>query len=141
PLSIRNDDDDHPTGSNVVILENGKALGPPHSLHSAIKEQGGGRYSHWGKSNESLVVFSTSDNSDPRTNGRKYEIVATPVLPTPLAVASAILFAAVPATIQTIDPVAIEAKGGNSFYAALTVAPEWPLLFSIRSDDNNHAAA
>lgn len=56
--------------SKLVLYEDGKALGPAHSIHDEIRQKGQGRFSHWGKS----VYFSTSDNSDPSTNGRKYFI-------------------------------------------------------------------
>jgi hypothetical protein len=55
-----------PRSSKLVLFESGRALGPPHSLHAEIRERGGGRYSHWGNS----IIFSTSDGSDPWSNGR-----------------------------------------------------------------------
>jgi len=58
--------------SDLVLLENGTPLGPAHSAHAEIRTQGGGRYSHWGAR---TIYFSTSDNSDPRTNGREYNAV------------------------------------------------------------------
>src|SRR6185295_15033350 len=33
-------------------------------------QQGGGRYSHWGN----VVLFSTADGSDPRTDAHKYSV-------------------------------------------------------------------
>lgn len=78
-FEIRSDQNDYPRQSNLVVLEDGKPLGPPHSVHVEIKEKGGGRYSHWVTPTGSMVIFSTSDNSDPRTNGRSYEIAARPV--------------------------------------------------------------
>jgi hypothetical protein len=54
--------------SNLKLLENENPLGPAHSLHDHIRSLGMGRYSHWG----GYIYFSTSDNSDPRTNGRTY---------------------------------------------------------------------
>ena len=36
------------------------------------RKDGKGRYSHWGARS---LWFSTSDNSDPRTNGREYKVV------------------------------------------------------------------
>jgi hypothetical protein len=54
--------------SPVLLYENDRLLGPAHSIHKDIAQIGLGRYSHWGKG----MVFSTSDNSDPNTNGRKY---------------------------------------------------------------------
>lgn len=58
--------------SDLVLLEDGKPLGPAHSAHADIRKQGKGRYSHWGARS---LWFSTSDNSDPRTNGREYKVV------------------------------------------------------------------
>ncbi|CAA7619659.1 hypothetical protein [Magnetospirillum sp. SS-4] len=54
--------------SRLVLLEDGQPVGSPHALHAQIRMQGGGLYSHWLDS----VWFSTSDNSDPNTNGRTY---------------------------------------------------------------------
>jgi hypothetical protein len=65
--------------SNAVITEDGKPLAAPHAIHKDILEQGNGRYSHWGTPRRGHFYFSTSDNSDPRTNGRIYRIVARPV--------------------------------------------------------------
>jgi len=55
--------------SPVIVYEDEQPLGPPHSLHREIAEIGKGRYSHWKTQG---IVFSTSDNSDPNTNGRRY---------------------------------------------------------------------
>src|SRR5690606_18220931 len=54
--------------SRAVLLEDGRVLGPAHTSHNEIRQQGNGRYSHWGEG----VYLSSSDNSDPRTNGREY---------------------------------------------------------------------
>ncbi|MGY2989950.1 MULTISPECIES: radical SAM protein [Bradyrhizobium] len=54
----------------LVLLEDGRALDGPHSLHDDIRTGGRGRYSVWDKS----LYFSTSDNSDPRSNGRHYRL-------------------------------------------------------------------
>ncbi len=54
--------------STLILFENGKPLGPAHTLHRDIRSRGKGRYSHW----KTQIYFSTSDNSDPRTNGRVY---------------------------------------------------------------------
>ncbi len=59
--------------SRVLLLEDGRALGPAHSLHAAIRAIGCGCYSHWG--DEPALHFSTSDNSDPNQNGRRYSII------------------------------------------------------------------
>ncbi|MGE0470217.1 MAG: hypothetical protein AB7L09_06965 [Nitrospira sp.] len=57
--------------STLILHENGKAIGRAHALHDTIRVNGLGDYSHWGK----LILFSASDCSDPRTNGRSYEVV------------------------------------------------------------------
>ena len=55
--------------SRLLLLEDRAALGPAHSQHADIRARGGGAYSHWGRS----IYFSASDNSDPRSNGRRYQ--------------------------------------------------------------------
>jgi hypothetical protein len=62
------DASDAPDKSPVIIYEDSTPLGPAHSVHDDISKHGHGRFSHWGK----IVIFSTSDNSDPNTNGREY---------------------------------------------------------------------
>jgi hypothetical protein len=54
--------------SRLILFEDGRPLGPPHQLHVEIRGLGNGRYSHW----NGVILFSASDNSDPRTNGRHY---------------------------------------------------------------------
>lgn len=56
--------------SRLVVLEDGTALPVGHAPHEDIRREGGGRYSHWG----AQVYFSTSDRSDPLTNGRRYAV-------------------------------------------------------------------
>lgn len=56
--------------SNLVLLEDGKPLGPAHCLHRDIRELGKGRFSHWTRQS---LYFSTRDNTSPLTNGRRYE--------------------------------------------------------------------
>lgn len=58
--------------STLELFENGAALGPAHASHQEIRERGGGRFSFWGADRPELY-FSTSDGSDPRSNGRSYE--------------------------------------------------------------------
>ena len=59
--------------SQLLLFEDGKLMGPPRSVHARIREEGGGRYSHWTRA---TLYFSTSDNTDPRTNGRTYEVAS-----------------------------------------------------------------
>ena len=54
--------------SRVRIYEDDKPLPMAHVAHLTIAELGLGRFSHW----DSHLYFSSSDNTDPRTNGRKY---------------------------------------------------------------------
>jgi hypothetical protein len=56
--------------SPIRVYEGDKPLGPPvHGDLTSIASNGTGRYSHW---NGEGLIFSTSDNSDPRKNGRTY---------------------------------------------------------------------
>lgn len=59
------------SGSNLLLLEDGKALSDVQATDNAVMELGRGRYVVWRRN---TLIFSTSDNSDPRFNGRVYEI-------------------------------------------------------------------
>lgn len=65
---IPGDSESSPTSSTLKLYENGKELGPAHTSHKDIRLYGKGRFSHWGNS----LYFSSSDNTDPRKNGRRY---------------------------------------------------------------------
>ncbi|HVY88307.1 MAG TPA: hypothetical protein VG942_05525 [Hyphomonadaceae bacterium] len=67
--------DQPPTVRKYHVFEDGRELGPADSLHDDIRKIGMGRYSDWtdGKSG-ATIYFSASDNSDPNTNGRSYEL-------------------------------------------------------------------
>jgi hypothetical protein len=54
--------------SRLVVYEDGVPLPKPHASHDEIRKRGEGAYSHW----KDEIYLSTSDNSDPRTNGRRY---------------------------------------------------------------------
>lgn len=56
------------TRSPTLLYEDGKQLGPAHSNFRDIRDLGAGRYSHLRRG----FMFSSSDNSDPATNGRSY---------------------------------------------------------------------
>jgi hypothetical protein len=58
--------------SRLRLFEDGVPLGPAHTLHATIAREGHGRYSHW----QGGLVLSSSDGSDPRSNGRRYEVEA-----------------------------------------------------------------
>ncbi len=77
-----------PYRSQTELFEDDKPLGPAHSPHEAIRKAGSGQFSHW----SSTLYFSTSDNSNPQSNGRHYKAVTTAILPIwVLAVAAACL--------------------------------------------------
>jgi hypothetical protein len=58
----------------LVVYEDGKPLPGSHSSHDRIRTEGRGAYSHW----DGRVYFSTTDNSDPRGNGRTYTFREVP---------------------------------------------------------------
>jgi hypothetical protein len=60
---------DNPIRSPLVLFEDGVRLGPPHASHDSIRSEGRGSYSHWGGG----LWISTSDETDPNANGRRYE--------------------------------------------------------------------
>jgi hypothetical protein len=72
-LSISDPGDDGGPRSPLFVFEEGVQLPQPHSLHDDIRSNGRGRFSHWRGS----IVLSASDNSDPNTNGRRYELLIT----------------------------------------------------------------
>lgn len=57
-------------GLTTCLYEDGVRLLHAHAPHDAIRMSGGGLYSHFGR----WIWFSTQDNSDPNTNGRRYEV-------------------------------------------------------------------
>ncbi|ETZ21724.1 hypothetical protein N824_26170 [Pedobacter sp. V48] len=67
-LPVSGDSQSQPKLSTMRVFEDGKELGPAHSSAADIRNIGKGRFCHWLTS----VYISASDNSDPRTNGRKY---------------------------------------------------------------------
>jgi hypothetical protein len=68
------DNTNFPSVSKLQLYEDGRPLGPGHSIHQDIQMLGLGRFSHWANVDGSFesVRFSTSDNSDPRANSRTY---------------------------------------------------------------------
>lgn len=65
------DTQDYPCRSLLHLLEDDRPLPFAHALHDDVRAVGGGRFSHW----ERDILFSTTDNSDPNTNGRRYSAV------------------------------------------------------------------
>ena len=62
------DSDAAPRRSPLFLQEDARRLQIPHGAHWLIADKGLGRYSH----REEGVLFASSDNSDPNTNGRTY---------------------------------------------------------------------
>jgi len=78
-----------PYVSGLDLLEDGRGLGPPHAVHDRIIHEGRGLFSHW----HDTLYFSTSDNSDPRANGRAYAAYIPDVVPSLRDRAAALLSA------------------------------------------------
>ena len=68
---VEGDSPSFPGRSKLLLYEGDQLLGPAHAEHEDIRRKGGGKYSHW----ESNLYFSTSDGSDPNTNGRRYTVI------------------------------------------------------------------
>ena len=90
PYTVGPDSNADPGRSNLILYEDGHRLGPAHANHAAIAEKGRGAYSHWG----AWLRFSSSDNTDPRTNGRRYVAHVTAELRPTLIWAGAFLLLA-----------------------------------------------
>lgn len=66
------EDLDHARPSPLRLFEDTRELGPASALIDDIRGGGSGAFCHWGE----CLYFSASDNSDPNTNGRRYQVVA-----------------------------------------------------------------
>jgi SAM-dependent methyltransferase len=67
-----------PAGTAGVLYEDSKAL-EGEASHEEIRTRGRGRYSFW----HDHLYFSSSDNTDPRSNGRRYSFDPLASLPQP----------------------------------------------------------
>ena len=111
PLLGRGDSSSAPTVSTTVLREDANRLGPAHSPHQEIRDLGGGRFSHWGEG----LVFSTSDNSDPRGNNRKYVVEISLYLPFYYVLLAATFLSG--AVIANHREIALAARVGRSVVA------------------------
>src|SRR6185437_6658743 len=66
------DTDDNGHRASLRLYENGVRLGPANASASDIENKGQGRYRYVQANMGRILIFSTSDNSDPNTNGRTY---------------------------------------------------------------------
>lgn len=62
------DSEADPFASALCLYEDDRRLTAAHANEMAISIGGGGRYQHW----HSTLLFSTTDGSNPNTNGRRY---------------------------------------------------------------------
>jgi hypothetical protein len=83
----RGDTPADPYASPLALFEDSVGLGPPHALHDLIRQKGGGLFSHW----QDTLYLSSSDNTDPRANGRDYRAYAPAIRPGPVQRALATL--------------------------------------------------
>ncbi len=70
PWNVPNGDTVGSERSTLLLFEE-KTLLQGHQSHDLIKAKGQGRYSHW----ENQLIFSSTDNTDPNFNGRRYRYV------------------------------------------------------------------
>ena len=75
------------TASPLVMTENGARIGPAHTSATTIEQKGGGTFCHWA----TTLYFSASDNSEPNSNGRSYQLGYPVSLPVGMHVAAAVL--------------------------------------------------
>jgi len=68
----------NPEHWRVELFEDGRPIGPTCALHDEVRAVGMGAWSHWVLSGVPIVLFSTSDNSDPNENGRRYVLESYP---------------------------------------------------------------
>jgi len=67
-FDIYGDTPENLAGSRYILYEDNVELGPPHSTHNTVRNQGNGAYAH----KDGRLYFSTSDNTNPCRNGRTY---------------------------------------------------------------------
>jgi hypothetical protein len=87
PFTALTDNNSRPQISPLRLSEDDRELGPAHALHATVSQVGAGAFSDW----TGVLLFSTSDNSDPKTNGRVYRFQTKVVLARWLAAAMFIL--------------------------------------------------
>lgn len=63
-------DDKTAKGSPVYMLEAGRQLPFPHTLHESIAAYGDGRFSHWG----GAIYFAPNQNRDPNENPDRFRL-------------------------------------------------------------------
>ena len=94
--------------STLRVFEDGVELSP-HASHATIRSKGEGRYSHWGNS----LYLSASDNSDPRSNGRAYEVAVLGNLETRAPTARSLVSTAYFSAILALGLSLFAGRGGK----------------------------
>ncbi len=96
---------------DYTLYEDGRVLGPPHASAMAIEEHGAGHHTAWGQ----VLHFSTSDNTDPRSNGRDYLLTIRAYLPTlfTLLVVAVLLLPVLIHIVRTLADDYVELKQRN----------------------------
>jgi hypothetical protein len=62
--------------SSIMLYENDRQLGPARSARADIANLGAGRFTDW---EGRFFIFSSSDNTEPNSTGRKYWVVRSAV--------------------------------------------------------------
>lgn len=114
-----------PYRSTVRLFEDGRLIGPPFASHADIISSGGGAYSHWGNA----LYFSSSDGTDPTTNGRQYTLLVQERVERraqrdtisrfeqlPDKPATAEIYRAVEETLRELYPLALMGEDAKSFW-------------------------
>jgi hypothetical protein len=73
PWQAQGGDPYDPFRSDLQLFEEGRRLEPHRAALEVIRTSGGGAYTHWGR----RLWFSSSDGTDPRSNGREYRVSFT----------------------------------------------------------------
>lgn len=107
---IPGDSESSPTSSTLRLYENGKELGPAHTSHKDIRRYGKGRFSHWGNS----LYFSSSDNTDPRRNGRRYTFTIGSISGVISPITDPIITAPITSPISTDKPIGYAMVDGST---------------------------
>jgi len=89
PYDLSKPDDEFSQQSRVRLVENGRVYPPSLRTPEGVVQVGGNRYTHA----PGQVIFASTDNTDPRSNGRTYEVLSPRFYTRAVGVGAALLFA------------------------------------------------
>lgn len=118
------------------LTEDNRRLGPGSSLHDDVRYIGEGRFSVWG----GILYFSALDNTDPRSNGRRYQLFGPRPLPaTAILGALSGVLVGVYLVLRRRGLSALASRGFDKeflllFGVAATLATLHPWSFLLRND-------